>query len=198
MGRFKVSVNIGSRGGGPASRLSNFTERRFVFDGVPCASIEGALQSFKFSDIQKQREVCALIGADAKKAGEESDWKRSQVLYWNRAEYPRDSQAYQDLLNRLFAEVCNQDEGFARDLRETGRQRLVHTIGRSDPAETVLTEKEFCGRLMRLRGVNPNRLEENLMILAEKINQFRRWLAPPPLVIGTRKKGAAARSISKN
>ena len=58
----------GKNNEGAAARLSNFTERHFVFDGVECASIEGVLQSFKFSDTEKQHEVCALIGIQAKKA----------------------------------------------------------------------------------------------------------------------------------
>lgn len=149
--RFRRPIDIGSDNDDVASRLSNFTERHFVFDGIECASIEGALQSFKFNALDMQREICALIGYEAKKAGRKADWKAAQILYWDGKAYPRDSREYQDLLDRLYFEVYLQDEQFAVDLHETGYRRLVHTIGNGDPAETVLTEKEFCDRLMKLR-----------------------------------------------
>ncbi len=51
-------MNIGSNSSGVAKRLSNFTARRFIFDGVECYSMEGLLQSFKFKDEHIQVEVC--------------------------------------------------------------------------------------------------------------------------------------------
>lgn len=151
MDSFEAPVDISSMATGPAARLSNFTERHFVLDGIVCASIEGVLQSLKFSDAQRQREVCGLIGSRAKKEGRGADWRASQLLNWQGEDYPRDSEAYQGLLDRLFQTVYEQDPSFAEDLRATGSQRLVHSIGKSDPTESVLTEREFCERLESLR-----------------------------------------------
>lgn len=142
----------GNNSTGPAARLSNFTERHFVFDGVECASLEGVLQSFKFKELEKQREVCALIGIKAKKAGMQTDWRPAQTLYWNGEEYPRDSVDYQQLLDRLYTEVYNQNSSFISDLYATGAQKLIHSLGKSDPSETILTEREFCDRLEKLRN----------------------------------------------
>ena len=41
-------MGIGRGSGGISGRLSNFTPRKFIFDGVECNSIESVLQSFKF------------------------------------------------------------------------------------------------------------------------------------------------------
>lgn len=70
----KATLAIGGRTSkGPAARLSNFTKRHFVFDGVQCASLEGALQSLKFREPGKQREICALVEIKAKKVGMQTD-----------------------------------------------------------------------------------------------------------------------------
>jgi len=146
-------LNIGGRNSfGAAARLSNFTERHFIFDDVACTSIEGVLQSFKFENIEKQREICMLVGIKAKKAGKKIDWRPKQTLYWRGTAYPRDSEDYQKLLDRLYMEVFEQCPGFISDLYETGEHQLIHSIGKSDPHETVLTEREFCDRLERLRS----------------------------------------------
>ena len=60
-------MDIGGNNSGVAGRLSNFTARNFIFDGVECNSMEGLLQSFKFENIDIQKYVCTLIGITAKK-----------------------------------------------------------------------------------------------------------------------------------
>lgn len=98
-------VDIYSKKRGYAGRLSNFTERHFTFDGVECCSLEGVLQSFKFSDIEKQKQCCRLVGIHAKRFGENEDWKTNQTLYWQGIEYKRDGIEYQSLLDRLYSTV---------------------------------------------------------------------------------------------
>lgn len=62
-------MDIGKGSGGVAGRLSNFTPRKFIFDGVECNSIEGVLQSFKFKNFEMQKEICKLSGLGAKQRG---------------------------------------------------------------------------------------------------------------------------------
>ena len=50
-------MNIGSGSGYPSANLSNFNPYRFTFDDVECNSMEGLLQSFKFSNPDMQVEV---------------------------------------------------------------------------------------------------------------------------------------------
>ena len=133
-------------------RLSNFTKRKFIFDGVQCGSIEGVLQSFKFPDPVKQEEVCALYWGSAKKAGKNQDWQTEQALYWQGVSYPRDSVEYQELLDRLYQAAFDQDESFRDDLRVKAKEyKLTHSIGRNDIRETILTKDEFISRLEKLR-----------------------------------------------
>lgn len=143
-------MDIGSGTGYPDSALSNFAPHPFVIDGVQCNSMEGFLQSLKFKDVEMQKYVCTLVGKAAKFKGKHKKWWRTQTLYWQGVEYRRDSDAYQQLLDRAFdALSCN--ESFRRALLATKDSTLTHSMGKKDIAKTVLTEREFCSRLLRLR-----------------------------------------------
>lgn len=143
-------MNIKSGCGYPASALSNFAPHRFTIDGVECASMEGFLQSLKFKDPEMQKHVCTLVGAKAKYKGKGKQWYRTQKLYWQGKEIDRHSDDYQQLLDRAY-EALSKNEGFRKALIATGNAVIKHSIGKSKPSETVLTESEFCGRLMKLR-----------------------------------------------
>jgi len=80
-----------SKAGYPASALSNFTPHPFELDGVSCASMEGFLQSLKFSNPDVQREVCKLTGLATKFRGKKRNkaWKRIQTLWWQGKAFDR-------------------------------------------------------------------------------------------------------------
>lgn len=143
-------MDIGSGTGFPSASLSNFAPHPFIFDGVECASMEGLLQSFKFSNPEVQREVCKLVGKQAKFKGKKKKWWRTQTLFWQGEEFKRESQEYQELLDRAF-EALATNEGFQKALLATGNSVLTHSIGKIKESETVLTRNEFCSRLMKIR-----------------------------------------------
>ena len=146
-------LDISARTSAVADRLSNFTPRRFWFKKVLCESIEGLLQALKTSDMDEQMRICGLVGREAKSAGKRHNetWKKTQTLWFMGKAFKRQSPAYQQLLDEVFEAAC-QDQTFVTDLLATGNATLVHTMGKSDPTQTVLTEKEFCSRLMKLRA----------------------------------------------
>jgi hypothetical protein len=144
-------MDIKSGCGYPASALSNFAPHPFVFDGVECASMEGLLQAFKSPYPHIQVEICKLVGIGAKRRGSKIDWKKKQMLYWQGKGFARDSEAYQYLLSRAYAALFVGSESFRNALKASGKSVLKHSIGRTDPKETVLTQSEFCSRLMYLR-----------------------------------------------
>ena len=143
-------MDIGSGNGYPSSALSNFAPHKFVIDGVECNSMEGFLQSLKFQNKEMQKEVCKLVGVQAKYKGKKKKWWRTQTLFWNGVEYKRDSQEYQNLLDRAFFEL-SKNESFRRALLATGNSTLTHSIGKNKITHTVLTEREFVSRLNRIR-----------------------------------------------
>lgn len=145
-------MDIGSRNGYPSSSLSNFAPHPFVIDGVECNSMEGFLQSLKFESIDMQKYVCTLVGRAAKFKGKNKTWWKTQTLYWQGEAIDRHSEAYQDLLNRAY-NALYQNQGFKKALEATKDCKLTHSIGRKDPSHTILTQSEFCSRLMKLRDL---------------------------------------------
>ena len=144
-------MDIGSGTGWPSAALSNFAPHPFIIDGVECASMEGFLQSLKYKEPDMQIEVCKLVGKAAKFKGKKKKWWRTQTLYWQGQEFKRDSQEYQDLLDRAF-DALAQNTGFQKALLATGKATLTHSIGKSKEQETVLTKQEFCSRLTNIRS----------------------------------------------
>jgi predicted NAD-dependent protein-ADP-ribosyltransferase YbiA (DUF1768 family) len=145
-------MEISSKAPYPAGALSNFAPHAFVFDGVPCASMEGLLQSFKHNKPHIQAEICKLAGMAAKRRGSQRNrqWRRVQKLWWNGVEYDRHGREYQVLLDRAF-DALSVNEGFRNALLATRGAVLRHSMGKSNPSDTVLTEREFVSRLTRLR-----------------------------------------------
>lgn len=144
-------MDIGSGHGYPADALSNFAPHPFVLDGIECNSMEGFLQSLKFSNPDMQREVCKLVGRVAKFKGKKKNWYVKQVLYWQGKEIPRDSDEYQLLLDRAYMAMATQNRGFQCALLATQNAALTHSIGKTKTNETVLTRSEFCSRLIKIR-----------------------------------------------
>lgn len=145
-------MDIGSKSGFPSGNLSNFTPHPFVIDGVECNSMEGFLQALKFENPNIQKEVCLLIGLQAKRRGSKRNkrWKTMQTLWWQGKAYPRKGQAYQELLDRAYTAIAKNTK-FRKALLATNDAVLTHSMGRRDPSETVLTKTEFCSRLTILR-----------------------------------------------
>lgn len=146
-------MDIGSGAGYPAANLSNFAPHPFVIDGVECNSMEGFLQSLKFKDQNMQVEVCKLVGKSAKFKGKKKNkyWQKTQTLYWRGVEIKRDSEEYQLLLDRAFNALA-QNTRFRSALIATGTATLTHSMGKNKISETVLTTREFCNRLTKIRS----------------------------------------------
>jgi len=143
-------MDIGSGKAYPANALSNFSPHPFVIDGIKCNSMEGFLQSLKFSSVHMQASVCKLVGFGAKKRGAKKNWQRTQTLYWRGESIPRKSDEYQKLLDRAY-EAMFYNIKFKKALKASNNATLTHSIGRTKRAETVLTKQEFCSRLTTLR-----------------------------------------------
>ncbi|MBV9489867.1 MAG: hypothetical protein JO069_09110 [Verrucomicrobia bacterium] len=146
-------MDIRSNAGYPASALSNFAPHRFILDGVTCHSMEGLLQSLKFDKAHIQTEVCKLVGKAAKHRGSARNraWQRQQVLWWQGKAMERGGVDYQAFLDRAFGALAEQSESFRNALLATQDSVLTHSLGKTKEPDTVLTQREFCSRLMKLR-----------------------------------------------
>jgi predicted NAD-dependent protein-ADP-ribosyltransferase YbiA (DUF1768 family) len=146
-------MNVGKGKGYPSSALSNFAAHPFVIDGVECASMEGFLQALKFDKFHIQVEVCKLVGLKAKYRGKKRNkaWKSKQTLWWQGQEFDRHGREYQQLLDRAY-KALSQNDGFKKALLASGDAVFTHSIGSNKKSNTVLTESEFCSRLMKTRA----------------------------------------------
>ncbi len=173
-------IDIGSDEEWPGAALSNFTLHRFVFENTKCASMEGFLQALKFEDPTEQPVICNLAGIAAKKRGRTRNkaWESIQKLWWKGKEFDRSGREYQELLDRAFT-ALSQNEAFKAALRATEESSLIHTVGKSELTKTVLTEQEFCTRLMRIREKIKQEDAEGSTHLPHRIPNHRCGLEPP-------------------
>lgn len=162
-------MDIGSGSGYPASTLSNFAPHPFEIDGVQCNSMEGFLQALKFESVDMQKYVCTLVGRSAKFKGKKKKWFQKQELYWLGTVYKRDSDEYQNLLNRAYNQLY-KNEGFRKALEATKGCVLTHYMSKNKINETVLTTSEFCRRLTYLR--DKGLLPEKEISKTEQLNLF--------------------------
>ncbi len=144
-------IDVHSKGEYPANILSNFYPNAFVLDGVQCSSMEGFLQSLKYRKKKKQTEICQLVGIDAKNAGKRKFlWKWTGNIYWQGQKIKRMGVEYRDLLLRAYHAML-QNETFANALADSRGCELIHSIGKSNPRKTILTEEEFISLLCQVR-----------------------------------------------
>lgn len=144
-------MDIASGAAYPANALSNFAPHPFEIDGVRCASMEGFLQSLKAKEPDIQKHICSLVGRAAKSAGHNRNWQSRGTVYWQGKAICRYGDEYQQLLDRAYRALFEQNEGFRNALRASKGATLTHRMGKRKQTETILTTWEFCRRLTKLR-----------------------------------------------
>ena len=143
-------MDISSGSGYPTSSLSNFAPHNFEINNVKCASMEGFLQSLKFQNPDMQKYVCSLVGKAAKFKGKNKKWQKTGNLYWQGEVIKRDSERYQELLDKAYNALA-KNQSFKKALLATGNATLTHSIGKTKISETILTKTEFVSRLTKIR-----------------------------------------------
>ena len=138
----------------PYNVLCNFTASQFKHNGVKIYSMEGFLQSLKVKDRPTQEKICTLPGFLAKKVGnylKKSGKFDRKTVYWQGQEYNRYSKDFAKVIDRAYDSKFKQDRLFRTVLNSSKDKTLTHTIGKSDPNDTILTEEEFIQHLDKLR-----------------------------------------------
>ena len=184
------ALDIWSTGEYPADVLSNLCSNRFRLDGVECQSIEGFLQSLKYEDPNRQRQICSMKGRNAKRLST-TTWQTDQVVWWKGRAIDRQSETYQELLRHAYQAMFDQNERFRTALMASRGRRLYHSQGNTDPFKTILTQEEFCSILMEIREAYDQRDKElppSALITAKGASpicsraQSTAWLVPQGLV----------------
>jgi hypothetical protein len=113
--------------------------------------MEGFLQSLKYQDKDKQRQICQMKGGNARKRSINS-WQTDQIVWWQGQPIDRQSDDYQTLLHRAYQALFEQNERFKAALMTTRGITLTHTTGETNPYKTILTASEFCQILIEIRN----------------------------------------------
>ena len=144
------AIDISSTSKYPSGYLSNFTPYTFTFRGIEFTSMESLLQGLKFEGVETQNSVFQRVGVKAKLRGKKRKWYLNQTLYWQGVPMKRNSAEYRAIVEEAY-EALSQNKDFQKALLATGEKTLYHTMGKSDPTRTILTEEEFCEILTNVR-----------------------------------------------
>lgn len=143
-------MDIWSKSAYPADVLSNLSNNSFCFEGMSCGCMEGFLQSLKYEDTDRQRQICGMTGKEAKKMSV-SDWQGDQIVWWKGQAIDRQSEVFFKLVTRAYQAMFSQNERFRKALMSTKGKKLFHSQGGHDSYKTILTEQEFCDILHQHR-----------------------------------------------
>jgi predicted NAD-dependent protein-ADP-ribosyltransferase YbiA (DUF1768 family) len=122
-------INVISTARDPAIRLlSNFAETPFELDGRTYASVEGFWQGLKFPDAAKRREVAALAGGKARRAGDVVP--QSETFVYERRTIRAGSPEHWQLMALACWAKFSQHAEARRALLATGARPLVHKTRR--------------------------------------------------------------------
>ena len=91
-----------------------------------------------------------MVGKKAKFKGKKRKWWLDQKLYWQGRPMDRQSDEFKAIVREAF-DALSTNEDFQKALLATGNKRLFHSMGKSDPTKTILTEEEFCTLLTEIR-----------------------------------------------
>ena len=82
-------------------------------------------------------------------------------MYWNGIEYERNSSEYQNLLDRLFQTVFEQDAQFRLDVAFFKNAAVQSKLGGFLPEKNVITKDEFIERILGFANGRKNILKNN-------------------------------------
>jgi len=145
--------NLGNEEDRIACKLGNFYASPFTIDGLLCGSIEGFIQSLKFSDEQKKRLIAGLAGKAAKFAGKKAGKRlsREPVVFWHGRQIPFRSSEHMALIERGIREKFAASEACREALLLTGDAMLVHDTGFQESRFTSLKSEELVRIVSEIR-----------------------------------------------
>lgn len=144
----KIDIHSGMPG--ISGVLSNLHKKPFLMNGCVFQSIEGFLQGLRVENENEQKRIFMLHGVPAKVSGKNHPIK-NQTLYWLGKHFNRHSDFYKELYTKAFNCCFVQNFDFQKALYDSRNFELIHTIGKNDPYQTILTNEEFISQLVRLR-----------------------------------------------
>lgn len=137
-----------------SSLLSNLYPHPFHLANIKFASMEAFLRALCYKEDMDtiKDEIAILFGVNAINVKYIlPDWKKEQTLYLLGRKIARESEEYQDILRVAYGDLYDSSKLFRMALMQTKGKVLIHSIGKDNPKETLLTKKEFIHYLNMLR-----------------------------------------------
>lgn len=151
-------IDINSQGEYPANFLSNLHPHPFSINGFEFGSIEGFLQGLRCENKTTQLKIFGLSGIAAKRESHKHPIK-NQTLYFQGKPFNRHSIFYKKMVNKAYLKMFSQNPEFQKALASTLGFELIHSIGKTDPFDTILTNDEFLSNLNWMRTTFKKELE---------------------------------------
>lgn len=134
----------------------------FNFEGEMISSVNAFLMAIKVNNHEIQNLILKMPQENLKTISKNITPKyQIRDLYWNGKIIKRDSKEYQELLDKAYKQRFKSDFLFRKALKDSKGYTLIHTRGKTDISDTVLTQSEFLQRLNKLR--NNNELKYKLL-----------------------------------
>lgn len=143
-----------------SSVLSNLFPHKFTmyidngYNKVELASMEAFFRCLCCDGLDSRifPEIACLSGMDSYRVRHALvDWRKSGMLSWDSKVFYRDSEHYQNLLKEAYDQLFDCSILFREALKKTKGKILMHSIGKTDTKETLLTKYEYIAMLNRER-----------------------------------------------
>lgn len=142
------AINIGINNDYPADVLSNLSDNAFLFDGIPCGSMEGFLQSLRHGEPAMQRRVCLMDGRAARQFNGNLT---GEQLWWKGRQMRRNSRELNRLVADAYKAMFIQNYDFQTALLTTFGKRLYYSTEVVGNGEPVISDRKICNILCDLR-----------------------------------------------
>lgn len=130
-----------------SSLLSNLYPHPINIPGyIHYASMEAFLRGLCWGGTEEtiKNEIALLFGKNAINVKYIlPDWRKTQKLYWLTNVIERESNEYQDLIHYAYDCLYESSRLFRMALFKSKGKIFIHSIGKNNPKETLLTSAEF-------------------------------------------------------
>ncbi len=160
--------------------LSNLFPYSFVFKSQKLESIEAGIQSLKFPDPEMQKYVFKYSGITAfhVQATSAYNWKETGIVYWQGQAINRFSKEYDDFIDELYISAA-QNPLYRSALLKVDKP-IIHSIGKTDKTDTLLTRFELEKRLNGLSAFYKDYTREHSRQLQANLS-WRPISTPSPI-----------------
>lgn len=144
-----IPINAWSRSPEAIGRqLSNFAETPFILDGKQYASFEGFYNSLLYLDKNRQADIAAMSGLEAKLAGKGSNL---QIARYGKQLIRLGSEEHHELLERALRAKFDQNPELKQAFIDTHPRPIIHDTGHPDKPGAHFPREVFEGMLQKLR-----------------------------------------------